>query len=126
MDIRQTLRYLGAPITTKSFLFGDNRSVVISAHSTLTKRHNILAFHRVREAIAAKVMAFYWIQSAYNLSDMLPKHWDHPTVYPVILKLLITRGNITLIPREATQEKEKEILNPQPEKLKKNEKEKKI
>ena len=42
MDIRQTLRYLGAPITTKSFLFGDNRSVVTSAtlpHSTLTKRH---------------------------------------------------------------------------------------
>ena len=64
MDIRQTLRYLGAPIGAKSFLFGDNRSVVTSAtlpHSTLTKRHNILAFHRFREAIAAKVMAFYWI-----------------------------------------------------------------
>ena len=55
-------------------------------------------------------MAFYWIQSAYNLSDLLSKHWDHPTVYPMILKLLITRGNITLIPREATQEKEKGIL----------------
>ena len=125
MDIRQTLRYLGAPITTKSFLFGDNRSVVTSAtlpHSTLTKRHNILAFHRVREAIAAKLMAFYWIQSAYNLSDMLSKHWDHPSVYPMILKLLITRGNITLITREATQEKEKEILNPQKEKLKKTKK----
>ena len=27
MDIRQTLRYLGAPIGSKSFLFGDNRSV---------------------------------------------------------------------------------------------------
>ena len=53
-------------------------------------------------------MAFYCIQSAYNLSDMLSKHWDHPTVYPMILKLLITRGNITLIPKEATQEKEKE------------------
>ena len=63
-------------------------------------------------------MAFYWIQSAYNLSDMLSKHWDHPSVYPMALKLLITRGNITLIPREATQEKEKEILNPQEEKLK--------
>ena len=39
IDIRQTLRYLGAPITTKSFLFGDNRSVVTSAtlpHSTIT------------------------------------------------------------------------------------------
>ena len=56
MDNRQTLRYLGAPIGAKSFLFADNRSVVTSAtlpHSTLTKRHNILAFHRVRKAIAA-------------------------------------------------------------------------
>ena len=100
MDIRQTLRYLGAPIGAKSFLFGDNRSVVTSAtlpHSTLTKRHNILAFNRVRGAIAAKLMAFYWIQSAYNLSYMLSKHWDHPTVYPMILKLLITRSNINLI-----------------------------
>ena len=41
---------------------------------------------------------------------MLSKHWDHPTVYPMILQLLITRGNITLIPKEATQEKEKENL----------------
>ena len=126
MDIRQTLRYLGAPIGAKSFLFGDNRSVFTSAtlpHSTITKRHNILAFQRVREAIAVKLMAFYWIQSAYNLSDMLSKHWDHPTVYPMIQKLLITRGNITLIPKEATQEKEKGNLKLQPEKLKKNEKE---
>ena len=107
MDIRQTLRYLEV-----SFLFGDNRSVVTNAtlpHSTLTKRHNILTFHRVREAIAAKLMAFYWIQSAYNLSDMLSKHWDHPTVYPMILKLWITRGNRTLIPKEATQEKKREF-----------------
>ena len=71
-------------------------------------------------------MAFYWIQSAYNLSDMLSKHWDHPTVYPMILKLLITRGNITQIPREATQEKINDILNPQPEKEKKNQNERKI
>ena len=113
MDFRQTLRYLGAPLDAKSFLFGDKRSVVTSAtipHSTFTKRHNILAFHRVREAIAAKLMAFYWIQSSYNFSDMLSKHWDHPTVYPMILKLLITRGTITQIPKEATQEKEKENL----------------
>ena len=50
MDIRQTLQYLGAPIGSKSFLFGDNRSVITSAplpHSALTKCHNILAFHRV-------------------------------------------------------------------------------
>ena len=55
MDIRYVLRYLGVPIRSKSYMFGDNRSVVTSAtlipHSTLSKRHNILAFHRVREAI---------------------------------------------------------------------------
>ena len=43
----------------------------------------------------------------------------------MILKLLITRGNIALIPREATQETEKEILNPKPEKEKNNKIEKK-
>ena len=125
MDIRQTLRYLGAPIHSKYFLLGDNRSVVTSAtlpHSTLIKHHNMLAFHRVRKAMAAKLMDFYWIQSAYNLCDMLSKHWNHPTVYPMILKLLITRGNITLIPTEATQEKEKENYKIQPEKVTKKEK----
>ena len=37
----------------------------------------------------------------------------------MILKLLITRGNITLIPKEATQEKETEHFTLQPEKLNK-------
>ncbi len=108
IDLRNTLRYLGVPINDKSYLFGDNKSVVTSStlpHSTLNKRHNILAYHRVREAIAAKILSFHWIQSGYNLSDMLSKHWDHPSVYPMILKLLITAGNITLIPREAISEK---------------------
>ena len=52
MDLRYTLRYLGVPIKSKSYMFGDNRSVVTSAtlpHSTLRKRHNIMAFHRVRK-----------------------------------------------------------------------------
>ena len=74
MDIRYTLKYLGLPIRSKSYMFGDNRSVVTSAtlpHSTLSKRHNILAFHRVREAIAAKIIDFHWIKSEYNLGDML-------------------------------------------------------
>ena len=121
MDIRQTLRYLGAPIGSKSFLFGDNRSEVTSVtlpFSKLTKCHNILAYHRVREAIAVKLMAFYWIQSAYNISDMLSKHWDHPTVCPMILNLLITKGNISCIPMEATQEKENYKIQTEKEKKK--------
>ena len=129
MAIRQTLRYLGAPIGSKSYLFGNNRSVITSAtlpHSTLTKHHNIQAFHRVREAIEAKLIAFYWIQSAYSLGDMLSKHWDHPSVYPMILKLLITRGNITLIPKEVTEEKEKENYVTEKKENQKKENEKNI
>ena len=48
IDLRHTLRYLGVPIKSQSYLFGDNRSVVTSStlpHSTLGKRHNILAYH---------------------------------------------------------------------------------
>ena len=48
IDLRHTLRYLGVPIKTKSYLFGDNMAVVTSStlpHSTLGKRHNILAYH---------------------------------------------------------------------------------
>ena len=37
IDLRHTLRYLGVPIRTKSYLFGDNRSVVTS--STLHIQH---------------------------------------------------------------------------------------
>ena len=52
MGMRYTLRYLGVPMKSKSYMFGDNRSVVTSdtlPHSTLSKKHNILAFYRVRK-----------------------------------------------------------------------------
>ena len=110
MDTRYTLRYLGVPIKSKSYMFGDNRSVETSTTlplSTLSKRHNILAFHRVREAIAAKIIDFHLIQSEYNLSDMLSKHWEHNKIFPMIQKVLITHGPITLIPRAATEEMSK-------------------
>ena len=49
MDLRYTLRYLGVPIKSNSYMFGDNRSVDTRAtvpHSTLSNRQNILAFTR--------------------------------------------------------------------------------
>ena len=59
---------------------------------------------------------------------MLSKHLDHPSVYPIILKLLITRGNITLIPNETTEEREKEkcIIENKENKKKENQKNIKI
>ena len=54
IDIRTTLRYLGVPIRDKSYMFGDNKSVVTSStipNSTISKRHHLASYHRVREAL---------------------------------------------------------------------------
>ena len=67
IDLRHTLRYLGVPIKTRSFLFGENRSVVTSStlpHSTLGKRNNILAYNRVRAEIVTEV----WHISHFGMS----------------------------------------------------------
>ena len=80
-------------------MFGDNMSIVISAtlpHSTLSKGHNILAFHRIREAIAAKIIGFHWIKSKYNCSDFLSKHCEISRFFPMFIKLLITCSPATL------------------------------
>jgi hypothetical protein len=64
IDSRTTLRYLSVPVNAKSLMFGDNQAVVTTSsipHSSLNKRHNALAYHRVCEMIAGKVLGYYWI-----------------------------------------------------------------
>ena len=83
MDLRNTLRYLGVPIMTKAYMFGDNKSVVMSStipQSVLNKRHNMLSYHRAREVIAANILEFHWCSSGQNRSDILSKHWNHTKV----------------------------------------------
>jgi hypothetical protein len=66
IDLRTILRYLGVPVHKKTYMFGDNESVVKNAtlpHSSLNKRHNALSYHRVREAIAAGIVRFYHTKS---------------------------------------------------------------
>ena len=96
LDIRMTLRYLGVEVKGKTYLFGDNESVVKSAtmpHSKLNKRHNALSFHRVRETIAAKFVAFMHVPGAINPSDVLSKHWSHHCVWPTLQPLLFWQGD---------------------------------
>jgi hypothetical protein len=50
VDLRTTLCYLGIPIREKSYVFGDNKTVIdalSTPHAKLHKRHNALSFHRV-------------------------------------------------------------------------------
>ena len=85
---------------TKAYMFGDNKSVVTSStipQSILNKRHKILSYHRVREAIAAKILEFHWCSSSQNRSDILSKHWDYTKVRDTVRELFDYQGDITLL-----------------------------
>jgi hypothetical protein len=48
-----------------SLMLGDNMSVILNTtvpSSVLKKKHNAIAYHRVREAIAARIMRFSYIK----------------------------------------------------------------
>ena len=95
IDIRTTLRYLGVPVRDKSYMFGDNKSVVTSStipNSTISKRHHLSSYHRVREAIAAKFISFHWKDGKSNPADILSKHWEFATVWPMLKPILFWRG----------------------------------
>jgi hypothetical protein len=56
IDLCTTLHDLGVPVQDKSYVFGDNKTVVDSStipHAKLHKHHNALSFHHVREAMNA-------------------------------------------------------------------------
>ena len=76
-------------------MFGDNRSVVTSStipNSTISKRHHLASYHRVREAIAAKFISFHWKDGKNNTADILSKHWEFATVWPMLKPILFWRG----------------------------------
>ena len=94
IDIRNTFRYLGVPIDQPTIMFGDNESVVNTAmqpHAKLAKRHNGLAYHKTRSAIASRILHFIHIRGVTNPADVLSKHWDYPSVRPVLCPLLFWR-----------------------------------
>ena len=61
IELRNLLCYLGVPINSKSYMFGDNKIVAESStipEAKIHKRHVMLSFHRVREAIASRIINF--------------------------------------------------------------------
>jgi hypothetical protein len=67
---------IGVALDGPAFMLGDDVSVVLNTtvpSSVLKKKHNAIAYHRIREAIAARIMRFAYIKSEENVSDMLTK-----------------------------------------------------
>ena len=83
IDLHMTLWYLGIPIKTKSYMFGDNHTVVDSSmipHQKLHKCHTALSLHNVCEAIAFGIPGFYYLLIKENSTDIRLKHWGHQHV----------------------------------------------
>ncbi len=96
MDLRYTLHMFGVPLDGKAYMFGDNQSVITSStipHSSLNKRHNALAYHRCREAIASNVIWFFHVKGTANPADVLTKFLGHSVFWPLIKPFLFSHGD---------------------------------
>jgi hypothetical protein len=70
-----------------TLIFGDNMTVVLNASvpsNILKKKHNAIAYHRVREAIASKVMRFAYVKSEENVSDILTKPFSNERFHHLV------------------------------------------
>ena len=91
LELRYTLRMLGVPLDGPALMLGDNMSVVLNTtvpSSVLKKKHLGIGYHRVREAIAAKVMRFAHIPSEDNLADIMTKPLPSATFYKLVKPVL--------------------------------------
>jgi hypothetical protein len=96
IDLRMTLCYLGVPIREKSYVFGDNKTVIdasLTPHAKLHKRHNALSFHFVQEAVASKYVMIFHLPGKYNPADILSKHWAYASVWRTMNALLFSQGD---------------------------------
>jgi hypothetical protein len=66
----------GVPVEEPTMIFCDNKSVVNNSSilsSTLNKKHNAIAYHAVRWAVAAGIIQVAWIDTIWNLADAMTK-----------------------------------------------------
>ena len=91
MELRYTLRMLGVPLDGPALMLGDNMSVVLNTtvpSSVLKKKMLGICYHRVREAIAAKILRFSHIRSEENLADILTKPLPNPAFHSLVKPIL--------------------------------------
>ena len=77
IDLKNTLMYLGIPIRSKSYMFGNNKSVVDSVSiptSTLSKKSTLASYQMSR------YLYFNWKDGKSNPADILSKHWEFASI----------------------------------------------
>ena len=79
--LRYKLRMMGIRIKGPCTVFCDSQAVVLNTtrpESQLKKKHCAIAYHRVREAIAARIIRIVKIDGTENLADILTKPLPGP------------------------------------------------
>ncbi len=89
--LQYKLQMFGIPIDGPANVFCDNKSVAANATtptSTLKKKHNSIAYHRVREAVAAGLLRIAKVPTSENLADLLTKPLSAANLKPLIQHIL--------------------------------------
>jgi hypothetical protein len=74
--LRYKLRMFGVPIIGPALVYCDNQGVVKNVtipESVLSKKHNAINYHAVREAVAANILRVAKESSDTNVADLLTK-----------------------------------------------------
>ena len=94
LEIRYKMRMMGINIEPTSTILCDNQAVIINTQfptSSLKKKHNAVAFHKIREAVAAGIVQTAHVRSEHNVSDILTKPKGPMDYYRHLKTLLFGR-----------------------------------
>ena len=100
-DLRYTLRMMGIPVDYETYVLGDNLAVITQStipHSQLGKRHNALAYHYTREAVATGMLLMFHIAGIENPADCMTKFLGYQEWKPILWPILFWMGNTATIP----------------------------
>ena len=89
--LRYKLRMMGVPLDGPAHIKADNMSVIKNStipESTLKKKSNSIAYHYVRERVAAGVANITYENTDTNLADMLTKIQSGPVRQRLVSKVL--------------------------------------
>ncbi|KAI2511614.1 Reverse transcriptase (RNA-dependent DNA polymerase) [Fragilaria crotonensis] len=90
--LRYKLRMMGVQVDGPTNVFCDNESVVKNStrpESTLKKKHNAIAYHRVREAQAAGIVRIAKEDGETSLADILTKCLPGPRLRQLCSRVLV-------------------------------------
>ena len=101
------IRSMGGWVRLPMVVYCDNQSVLSSGStpgSPLKKKHLGLAYHLVRETVAAGIIALYYVPSGDNLADILTKPLGSFQARKLTDRLLWTQREPSNNPDKETKE----------------------